>query len=337
MHSLRSSGLALLAVVGGIVGSRTARADDSAAAQALFDQAKKAMAAHRYADACPKLEESLRLQEAVGTLLNLADCYEREGKLASAWSRYLEVASKARAAGQGARARIARDRAAALAPKLSSLVVDVPSSSRAAGLEIRRDGTVVGEAEWGEAIPADAGTHALEASAPGRKPWSQTVLVADGATTARVTVPELDRIPVETKEAPVAAPAAESPAPAALPPPASEPSHVQGLKVAAVVVGGLGVVGVGVGSAFGLMSLGKHNDAARLCPQRDSCTDPNAVTASRQAVDFGNVSTVAFIVGGVGLAGGAVLWLVAPKHGKPEEPTSGLVVGPAQIGWKGVW
>src|SRR5450432_3403221 len=62
-----------------------ARADDSAAAQALFDQGKKAMAALNYAEACPKLEESYRLQEALGTLLNLADCYQRQGKLASAW------------------------------------------------------------------------------------------------------------------------------------------------------------------------------------------------------------------------------------------------------------
>src|ERR1700685_1939228 len=105
MHSLRRTGLVVVAALAGIAGSTIAHADDSAAAQALFDQAKKAMAAHRYADACPKLEESLRLEEGVGTLLNLADCYEHEGKLASAWSKYIEVASKARAAGQSARAR----------------------------------------------------------------------------------------------------------------------------------------------------------------------------------------------------------------------------------------
>ncbi len=339
MHSVRNSGLALLTLLAGTAASGIARADDSAAAQALFDQAKKAMAAHRYSDACPKLEESLRLQEAVGTLLNLADCYEHEGKLASAWSKYLEAASKARAAGQGARARLAHDRAASLAPKLSNLVVDVPASNRAAGLEIRRDGTAVGEAEWGEAIPADAGTHTIEASAPGRKPWSQSLQVADGATTARVTVPELALLPVEAKEAPVAATVPESPAapPPTLPAPANEPSHVQGLKVAAVVVGGLGIVGVGIGAAFGLMSLGKHNDASNLCPQTDSCTNPDAVTASRKAVDFGNVSTVAFAVGGAGLVGGTLLWFLAPKHDASNEPATGLLVGPTQIGWKGVF
>jgi hypothetical protein len=335
MYSFRKSGFAILAALATVAGSRVARADDSAAAQALFDQAKKAMAAHRYADACPKLEESLRLQAAVGTLLNLADCYEHSGKLASAWSKYIEVASKARAANQGARARIARDRAAALAPKLSNLVVDVPPSIRAEGLEIRRDGTPVGEAEWGESIPADAGTHTLEASAPGRKPWSQTVVVADGATTSRVTVPDLERIPVEPKEAPVATPVPETPNPA--PPlltPTPNPEHGKGLKVAAVVVGSLGVVGVGVGSAFGLMSLGKHNDAIKLCSQ-NPCGDPNGVDDSHTAVKFGNVSTIAFIAGGVGLAGGVVLWIAAPKNSVPKE--TGLIVGPASVGWKGVW
>jgi hypothetical protein len=337
MPCLRRSGLVVLTALAGIAGSRVARADDSAAAQALFDQAKKAMAAHRYADACPKLEESERLQEAVGTLLNLADCYEHEGKLASAWSKYIEVASKARAAGQGARARIARDRAAALAPKLSNLVVDVPPANRADGLEIRRDGTVVGQAEWGEALPADAGTHAMEATAPGRQPWSQTVLVADGATTARVTVPELERTPVEPMQVPTAATVPESPPPVPATAPAAEPAHTNGLRIAAIVVGGVGIVGVGVGSAFGLMSLGKHNDASNLCPAPGPCRDSAGVTAWRSANDFGNVSTIAFIAGGVGLAGGTVLWLLAPKNGAPRETTAGLVVGPASVGWRGTW
>ena len=204
MNSRFRFGTTLGAALAVATAAPTASADDSAAAQALFDQAKKALAAHDYSEACPKLEESYKLQEALGTLLNLADCYERAGKLASAWSKFLEVATKARANGQAQRARIGRDRAAALAPKLSNLVVEVPPTSRVQALEIRRDGTGVGEAEWGAVIPADAGAHVIEASAPGRKPWSQTVAVSTGATTARTSVPELTLLPPppETKHAP---------------------------------------------------------------------------------------------------------------------------------------
>jgi hypothetical protein len=324
----------LLTTLAGIAASPVARADDSAAAQALFDQAKKAMAAHRYAEACPKLEESLRLQEAVGTLLNLADCYEKEGKLASAWSRFLEVATKARAAGQSARARIGRDRAAALAPKLSNLVIDV-ATSRAEGLEVRRDGTLVGEAEWGSAIPADAGTHEIEATAPGRKPWSETVLVTDGATTARVSVPDLERIPVEPP-APTAAPVPESVQPEPVATPSESRHHGNGLKIAAIVVGGLGIAGVGVGTAFGLMSLVDHNDASKICPAPGPCSGADGVAAWHKAYDAGNVANIAFIAGGAGLAAGTVLWVLSAKASH-NDTTGQLLVGPGSVAWKAAW
>src|SRR5262245_18728599 len=63
----------------------SARADDSAAAQALFDQGRKLMESERWAEACPKLEESQRLDPAGGTLLHLALCREHEGRIATAW------------------------------------------------------------------------------------------------------------------------------------------------------------------------------------------------------------------------------------------------------------
>src|ERR1700733_10338457 len=125
-----ASGIALATTVG----TSTSHADDSAAAQALFDQAKKAVAAQNLAEACPKFEESYRLDAAMGTLLNLADCYERAGQLTTAWSKFLELASKAHAAGQQERARIGRQRAAALAPRLSHLVINAPLADRSPGV-----------------------------------------------------------------------------------------------------------------------------------------------------------------------------------------------------------
>jgi hypothetical protein len=318
--------------------SSFARADDSVAAQALFDQAKKAMGAHDYAEACPKLEESLRLQPALGTLLNLAQCYERQGKLASAWSKYLEVAAKARAAGQTERARIGHDRAAALAPKLSNLAVEVPSGSRPDGLEVRRDGTVVGPPEWGVAIPTDAGPHTIEATAPGRKPWSQTVTVGDEPNTERVTVPELEPIPAE--------PVARVPEPAAtVHPEEVRREAVNGnggwsaLRILAVGAVGVGVAGVGVGSVFGLLSLSKHQTAQRLCPSNPCPSGASGQTGSQawtDAVHDGNLSTVAFVVGGAALAAGVVLWLAAPTA-EPTATSAGLTLGPGSVALRGVW
>ncbi len=331
----RVGGCALGAALAIAAAAPVARADDSAAAQALFDQAKKAMKAHDYGEACPKFEESLKLQEAVGTMLNLADCYEQEGKLASAWGKFLEAAAKAKANGQTQRARIARDRAAALAPKLSHLVIDVPQESRLESLEVRRDGTVVGEAEWGAPIPVDAGSHTIDAAAPGRKPWSQTVAVSDGAATALSSVPQLPILPppVEAK-GPETATAAH----------AAEPAHSTGdgpnggnaQRTAGTLVSGIGVVGIGVGTVFGLLSISKHATVTSQC-SATTCKSQDGFDASNDAITFGNISTAAFIVGGVALATGLTLWLTAPRSAEPGAPTARLLVGPANVALAGTW
>src|SRR5262245_6044422 len=84
-----------------------AQSSDSAAAQALFDEAKALMAAGKAQEACPKFEESQRLDPGSGTLTNLAKCYEDTGRIAAAWSMYLEAASAARAAGNAERENVA--------------------------------------------------------------------------------------------------------------------------------------------------------------------------------------------------------------------------------------
>jgi hypothetical protein len=65
-----------------------------------FDDGKRLAAQGRYAESCPKLAESQRLDPAPGTLMNLADCYENAGLTASAWATWLEAASATKQAGQ---------------------------------------------------------------------------------------------------------------------------------------------------------------------------------------------------------------------------------------------
>ena len=69
---------------------------DKVAARALFDEGRNLSAAGKYNEACVKLEESQRLDPGTGTMFNLADCYEHVGRTATAWSLYLEVASRMR-------------------------------------------------------------------------------------------------------------------------------------------------------------------------------------------------------------------------------------------------
>ena len=312
----------------GTARAQTASAADSAAAQALFEQAKKLLKEGKAAEACPKLEESQRLDPGSGTLINLARCYEQTNRLASAWSKYLEAAAAATASGNQQREKEARERATTLRPRLSELLIDVSAEAKAvSGLEITRDGERVGPAQWGLPIPADTGEHLIAASAPGHDAWQSVIAVKEPAGKFTVAVPAL----VPTGGATPVAPAADAPLTSR--DSGAPPARGGGLgtqRTLALVAGGVGVAGVVVGSIFGLKSKSDHDEAEKYC-DGSRCTDARGVSAGDSAHSAGNISTIAMIVGGVGLAAGVTLWFTAPK----ASTTSALAVGPGSLHVKG--
>jgi hypothetical protein len=268
--SLAAAALAALVAFGST--SSTSRADDTAAAQALFDEGKRLIAAGNYKEACPKLEESERLSPALGTRFNLADCYEHIGRTASAWAHFIGAASAAKAAGQPAREKAARDRAAALEPKLAHMAIVVPDAARVSGLEVKRDEETVGAAQWGQAVPVDPGQHAVVATAPGKRAY-RAVLDVGEASTTKVLIPSLEDAPAD------AAP------PAAKPPPVDndanrgagktdDGAHTAGGTSPTLgwVLVGAGVVALGGGAAFWVL---RGNEVTKLdgeCgPDRRAC------------------------------------------------------------------
>jgi hypothetical protein len=84
--------------------------------------------------ACEQFRASDKLDPAVGTELNLADCEEKRGRLASAWELYRTVADKL--ADNDERFAFARSHAQALKPRMPTLTLtleaDAPSTPRAA-------------------------------------------------------------------------------------------------------------------------------------------------------------------------------------------------------------
>jgi hypothetical protein len=336
LHSKTALTLALALVLA----SGAARAENGPAAETLFNDGKDLAARGRWAEACPKFEESQRLDPGIGTQFQLANCHERIGRLASAWSEFKDVAATAHAQGQAARERVARERARAIEGKLAYLTLDVEQPD-VAGLVVLRDGASIGKPQWGSAIPIDAGEHRIEARAPARTAWQHTLRLDDGQRLL-VRVPALRTevaappTPAPVALAPVApAPVAPAPvAPAPVTPPSTEPppaalpetpattvsqteppreaARGNGQRTAGAVVFGLGALSAGVGVVFGVLSKTAHDEADSHC-RTDTLCDARGVELRHDAITKGNISTVAFAVGAVGLAGGAVLWLTAKK------------------------
>ncbi len=282
------------------------------------------MADGKYADACPRFADSQRLDPSPGTLLNLANCYEKLGRTATAWATYREAASAANAAGRADYVASAQRHADALAPHLAKLTTTV--AQPVDGLQVRRDGVDVARAEWGVPIPVDAGSHNLEASAPGFKPWSSSVDVAQDGAQVSVAVPALEAAPVTAPTPTPGSAPAPTPAPAPAPPPAAEGSPGAGQRIAAVVVGGVGVVGLGLSGVFAVLAKNKYNDSLQNCPTSPNVCTQDGVNARNDALTDGNIASVAFGVGAAALVGGVVLWLTAPAtFTPPSRPATGQI------------
>ena len=279
-----------------------------ASAEVLFTEGRQLMDQGRLAEACTKLGESQRLAPAVGTLLNLGICFEKNHQTASAWATFKEAVSAARVGGQSDRERFAREHAANLEPGLSKLTILIPAASDVTGLEVRRDGLSVGRAVWGSAIPVDPGLHTVDVSAPLKKNWATTVDVGAAAAQALVTVPPLEAAPVTA--APPAAPSVKSLFTPPAPP--SEPKRGSTQRTAGVVVGGLGLAAVAIGAVAGLAAKSNNDEALTHCDATSSC-DAQGLSLTSRARSDAAVSTVGFGIGGVALITGAVLYLTAPS------------------------
>lgn len=280
---------------------------DKAAADVLYQTGKKLMKEGKFADACPKFAESQRLDPGIGTMLWLADCYEKNGQTASAWAEFREAQAEA-AKQHDSREKVAGDRAAALAGKLPTLVIGVAEATEVPGLEIKRDGSLVGKPLWGAKVPIDPGTHIIVATAPGKKTWETAVEIPSKPGPTEIAI-----LPLED------APAGSGPTKPQGPSPAPDTStpYWGTQRVAAVAVAGVAAVALGVGVFYGIRTKSRLDDsnADGHCREGNRC-DALGVEARQDAQDAGTMSTVFFIVGGVALGGAAALWFTAPRPGK---------------------
>ena len=322
--------------------ARAQSAQDKAAAEAAFEDGKRLMAAHEYADACLKLAESNRRDPGIGTMLGLADCYEKNGQTASAWAEFREAAAQAARKGDK-REALARDNAARLEPLLSKILIRVPPNADVRGLLVKRDGVEIGRPLWDEAIPVDPGAHSVSATAPASKEWQMTVNAASVSGVQTVTVPQLEPAPVEAS-APAGAVGAGAQTPASsassadhapeAPASATDPGRTQ--HIAAGVAAGVGVISVVVGAVLGSVAKSKldQSNADGHCDPTDAC-DPTGLQLRKSAESAATGSTIGFVAGGVLVAA----W--APCSGsrlpRPESARVGVAADPHGVLLVGRW
>lgn len=303
--------LACAAVLSTVAPNLHAQAEDQATARALFDEGRKLMKANQFAAACPKFEAAHKLYGSAGILLNLADCYEKIGRTASAWSEFGEAASVASRSNRPDDADEARRRQAALEPGLERLSIRVAHAPP--GLVVKRDGVPLSSAAWGTMLPVDPGAHEITAEAAGYETWTSSVNLSKPGQTATVDVPDLRAVPSAA-----APPSSPSPVPSPLPADTAANADRAAVNVNAdsgasgsrvlpwVLVGGGAAIAVG-GLALMFVESGKASTA------RDN-HDPAAFDAAQTPWTIGLVGAIA---GGLGAAGGAVL--LATSHGSSRE------------------
>lgn len=283
---------------------------DAKRAEQLFNEGRAAVKRGDYQTACPKFEESLKLLRKPGTLFNLAECEEHEGRLVTA-EQYFKEGIVVLEPGDK-RLAPSKKRLEQLTPRIPKLTIqvatDLPKEAR-----VTLDGKDV-EAV-GKEIPVNPGEHTVALSAPKRKEQKVTVKIAERER-REVTV-NLGAVVLEPPKVVVA----------------PEKFYWGPQRIAGLAVAGVGLLGfVGAGVTGGFIIRARTDVKA-------SCTD----TYCREAQAYNAVATgqallvpnaVAWGVGIAGVVAGAGLFVFGGKRPSAQRETT-LVVGPQSIGVQG--
>jgi hypothetical protein len=299
-----------------LVPARAAAASPSA--EVLFQEARRMLLSGRTAEACSMLRESLALEAASGTLLNLALCDERLGRTATAFDEYREAAQLARQQGRDDRAAVAVERGDSLRPRLARVTVVVPHAPPGLIVECD-DGPFKGQS-LGVPVALNPGLRRLTVSAPRHRPWTTSLELRDGELRV-LEVPALqtgDEEPTRPHG---------SPEPAALPPgphrPSSDvrdarllisgaaPGHTEhrgggggltALELSAAAGGGALLVAGGV---FWMMAYARYQAGLSACNTGTGCSDHDGRVASIQTL---KTIAVGSLISGGAVLGATLVW-----------------------------
>ena len=274
----------------------TASAAEATKADQLFAEGRELLEKGRFAEACEKFRQSEESAPAIGTLINLAYCYEQIARFRSAMDAYAEAEMLAKQAKDDKREKFARERFNAVEPKALKLVVRVADAA-STGIEVKRNNVVVPPAQWGIPVAVDPEDLVITATAPGRVAWRGGVIGRGEGAVITVVVPALEEARGDGK------PAAKA-----------EPTGIASLgtkKLVALGLGGAALATIGAGTALAFGAKSRYDDSQAHC-DATGC-DAKSVDAQQGAVAQGNVATVLIAVGLACIGGGVYLWITSDE------------------------
>ena len=334
----RVLGVLLLACALAALTVGRAQAGDAVAAQRAFDEGRALMAANEYAKACSKFEESQRLDSQLGTLLHLANCHEKLGRVASAWrgfSNAIKLAAARNAAGKNEpREATARRRAEDLEWRISWITLDV-APQHAPGLRIELDGQPLDPSQWGQRQAVDPGSHSVTARAPGQQTWNHAYTIEREGTRLRILIPSL-RAAAEPP-----APPAEAEVERVVVPPGAARSDGELQRIAGYALGGAAIVGAGVAIAFFVAANNASSEQDKYwdrCREPARCSLPDIQQNNRLNDRVHDNATALYIAGGLSAAAlitGLTLLLTAPTRERLPDVAMTVLPGQAYLSWRG--
>lgn len=268
----------------------------------LFEEGRALASEGKFEEACARFQRSLELDRAPGTALNYGDCLENLGQLRKAWHMYDEAARDFER-DRDARARFARERADAVAARLAIVVLKIAEPT-IDGLVIKiGTQSVPPAAEIRERI--EPGEIDITVTAPGREPFTSS---ARGISGAQVIV-----------EVPVLATILGAPRPAPAPAEDGRRSRSR-VRLAGIVTGAGGVFLIG-SVALGLSARAVYADADCMDTAMGLVCSAAGAAEVDTAGTRADIATGLAIAGGLGVVGGVVLYLTAPRERLSVAPT----------------
>ena len=309
---LASAGVALSVMIASPVAlaqSAPPTAQELETARTLYKEGKELRAAGDLPGAIAKLQAAHALGHTPVTGIELAKTYVLVGKLVEAREVALSVARLGVASDETEKSADARAEAAKLAeelrPRIPTLAVKIQGLAQGELAHVVIDGVMVPDAAITEPQKVDPGKHDV------------AVRVGDGAA-AREGHASADTPEGQAVEVAVDVPAA--PAGAQPPPPTPDddatPTTSHGVPGLAKVAFGVAIAGTVVGLYGGIQAFSYSQAMSTDCHDNRCVTGTPGANDFASAHNWANISTVAFIVGGIGLAGGIVDLFVerGPRH-----------------------